>query len=139
MKRFSFSTAIAALSVAILMIVPSASMARGEREYMAKQISDLKIDAQLDEWAAWVEPNIIVMEEVFSVTSALIQADELGASLGPILRIQSDQFRIRRAQAAEKSAMEAPVKLLFPLICFFFPATFIMIFGPVFLTIYYSR
>ncbi len=75
----------------------------------------------------------IVMEEIFSVTSALIQADELGASLGPILRIQADQFRIRRSQAAEKAAMEAPVKLLFPLICFFFPATFIMIFGPVFL------
>ena len=75
----------------------------------------------------------VVMEELFSVTSALIQADELGASLGPILRIQADQFRIRRAQAAEKAAMEAPVKLLFPLIFFFFPATFIMIFGPVFL------
>jgi len=73
------------------------------------------------------------MEEIFSVTSALIQADELGASLGPILRVQADTFRVRRAQAAEKQAMEAPVKLLFPLICFFFPATFIVIFGPVFL------
>jgi len=73
------------------------------------------------------------MEEIFSVTSALIQADELGASLGPILRIQADQFRVRRAQAAEKAAMEAPVKLLFPLICFFFPATFIMLFGPIFI------
>jgi pilus assembly protein TadC len=79
----------------------------------------------------------VVMEEIFSVTSALIQADELGASLGPILRIQADQFRIRRSQAAEKAAMEAPVKLLFPLICFFFPATFIMIFGPVFLQFVY--
>ena len=38
-----------------------------------------------------------------------------------------------RAQAAEKAAMEAPVKLLFPLICFFFPATFIVLFGPIFL------
>jgi tight adherence protein C len=73
------------------------------------------------------------MEEVFSVTSALIQADELGASLGPTLRIQADHFRVRRAQAAEKAAMEAPVKLLFPLICFFFPATFIVLFGPIFL------
>jgi len=73
------------------------------------------------------------MEEIFSVTSALIQADELGASLGPILRVQADTFRVRRAQAAEKQAMEAPVKLLFPLICFFFPATFIVIFGPIFL------
>jgi len=77
--------------------------------------------------------NRVVMEEIFTVTSALIQADELGASLGPILRIQADQFRIRRAQAAEKAAMEAPVKLLFPLICFFFPATFIIIFGPIML------
>lgn len=73
------------------------------------------------------------MEEIFSVVSALIQADELGASLGPILRIQADTFRVRRAQAAEKQAMEAPVKLLFPLICFFFPATFIVIFGPIFI------
>lgn len=73
------------------------------------------------------------MEEIFSVTSALIQADELGASLGPILRVQADTFRVRRAQAAEKQAMEAPVKLLFPLICFFFPATFIVIFGPIFI------
>lgn len=81
----------------------------------------------------------VAMEEIFSVTSALIQADELGASLGPILRIQADQFRVRRAQAAEKAAMEAPVKLLFPLICFFFPATFIMIFGPVFLTVLYGE
>ena len=77
-------------------------------------------------------------EEMFSVTSALIQADELGSSLGPILRIQSDTFRVRRAQAAEKSAMEAPVKLLFPLICFFFPTTFIVIFGPVFLRFLYG-
>jgi len=81
----------------------------------------------------------VAMEEIFSVTSALIQADELGASLGPILRIQSDQFRIRRAQAAEKAAMEAPVKLLFPLICFFFPATFVMLFGPVFLQLLYGQ
>jgi pilus assembly protein TadC len=75
----------------------------------------------------------VVMEEVFSVTSALIQADELGASLGPTLRVQADYFRVRRAQAAEKAAMEAPVKLLFPLICFFFPATFIVLFGPIFI------
>ncbi|MFP4055786.1 MAG: type II secretion system F family protein [Candidatus Brocadiia bacterium] len=74
----------------------------------------------------------VMMEEIISVTSALIQADELGASLGPTLRIQADYFRVRRAQAAEKAAMEAPVKLLFPLICFFFPATFIVLFGPIF-------
>jgi hypothetical protein len=79
------------------------------------------------------------MDELFSVTSALIQADELGASLGPILRIQAETFRIRRAQAAEKQAMEAPVKLLFPLICFFFPATFIVLFGPIIIGLFLRR
>ena len=78
-------------------------------------------------------------DEMFSVTSSLIQADELGASLGPILRVQADTFRVRRAQAAEKQAMEAPVKLLFPLICFFFPATFIVIFGPIFIQFMIGR
>jgi len=73
------------------------------------------------------------MEEIFSVTSSLIQADELGSSLGPVLRVQADAFRVRRAQAAEKAAMEAPVKLLFPLLAFFFPIIFMVIFGPVFI------
>jgi len=69
--------------------------------------------------------------ELNSVVSALIQADELGSSLGPILRVQADQFRIRRSQSAEKQAMEAPVKILLPLILFIFPTIFIMIFGPI--------
>ncbi len=69
--------------------------------------------------------------ELNSVVSALIQADELGSSLGPILRIQADQMRTRRSQTAEKLAMEAPVKILLPLILFIFPTIFIMIFGPI--------
>jgi tight adherence protein C len=48
------------------------------------------------------------------VVSSLVQADELGVSLGAILRIQADQMRMRRFQRAEKLAQEAPVKLLFP-------------------------
>ena len=68
--------------------------------------------------------------ELSSVISALVQTDELGAPLGPVLRIQSDFIRVRRAQEAEEMAMKAPVKLLFPLILFIFPTAFIMIFGP---------
>jgi tight adherence protein C len=71
------------------------------------------------------------LSELNSIAGALIQADELGSSLGPILRIQADQLRIRRSQAAEKLAMEAPVKILLPLILFIFPTIFIMIFGPI--------
>lgn len=69
--------------------------------------------------------------DVSAVINALVQADELGVSLGSILRIQSDQMRVRRFQRAEKLAQEAPVKLLFPLIAFIFPAVFIVLLGPV--------
>jgi len=78
------------------------------------------------------------LPEMTSVVSSLIQADELGASLGPVLRIQADQLRVRRSQRAEKLASEAPVKMLFPLVCFIFPTLFIMIGGVIFLKMYYK-
>lgn len=62
--------------------------------------------------------------------ASLQQTDRLGASLGPTLRIQSDQMRKRRMQLAEKAGAEASVKLLVPLMLFIFPAVFIMLFGP---------
>jgi len=71
--------------------------------------------------------------DIYSVTNALIQADELGTSIGMALRIQSDQMRTRRYQRAEKLANEAPVKILFPLIAFIFPAVFIVLMGPIIL------
>ncbi len=71
------------------------------------------------------------MEAMTNVTGSLIQADELGASIGPILRIQAEQMRVRREQLAEKKAMEAPVKILLPLILFIFPTVFLIILGPV--------
>jgi len=69
------------------------------------------------------------------VVGALIQTDELGGNLGPALRAQSQQLRETRSQVAEKTAMEAPVKILFPLVLFIFPTIFIMIFGPIALKI----
>ena len=74
-----------------------------------------------------------MQSDLNSVVSALVQADELGISLGSILRIQADQMRVRRFQRAEKLAQEAPVKMLFPLIAFIFPAVFIVLLGPVIL------
>ena len=71
------------------------------------------------------------IEDLTSIISSLIQADELGTGLGPILRIQSDQLRVKRTQRAEKLAGEAPVKMLLPLLGCIFPAVFIMLFGPV--------
>lgn len=74
--------------------------------------------------------------DVYSVTNALIQADELGSSIGTALRIQSDQMRTRRYQRAEKLANEAPVKILFPLIAFIFPAVFIVLMGPIMMELF---
>ncbi len=73
----------------------------------------------------------IGMLEVSFLSAALIQADELGASLGPILRIQGEQLRQRRFMAAEEMAMKAPVKMIFPLAIFILPITMIVILGPV--------
>ena len=66
-----------------------------------------------------------------SVAFALVQADELGVSIGAMLRIQSEQLRARRFDRAEKLAAEAPVKMLGPLMLCIFPAVFIILLGPV--------
>ena len=62
---------------------------------------------------------------------AVIQAENMGMNLGPVLRAQADQRRSERFLRAEKLAMEAPVKMLFPLIAFIFPCTFIVLFFPI--------
>ncbi len=68
---------------------------------------------------------------VTSLVSAMVQGELMGSSLGPILRAQSDQRRTERFLRAEKLAMEAPVKMLGPLILFIFPCTFIMLGFPI--------
>ncbi len=69
--------------------------------------------------------------DISSLTSALIQADEMGVSIGTILRIQSGEIRTRRFMRAEKLANEAPVKMLFPLVAFIFPVVFLVMLGPI--------
>lgn len=71
------------------------------------------------------------MADIRSVLGALIQADEMGIGLGHILRIQADQMRMYRFERAEKKANEAPVKMLFPLVAFIFPAVFLILLGPI--------
>ena len=68
-----------------------------------------------------------------AVSFALIQADELGVPIAPILRIQSEQLRARRFDRAERLANEAPVKMLGPLLLCIFPAVLIVLLAPILL------
>lgn len=68
---------------------------------------------------------------VTHLCNAVQQAERLGMALGPILRAQADQRRHERFLRAEKLAMQAPVKMLLPLIAFIFPSTFIVLFFPI--------
>lgn len=64
-------------------------------------------------------------------TAALAQADALGISLGPVLRAQGRQCRSERQWRAERLALQAPVKMLLPLIGCIFPCTFIVLAFPI--------
>ena len=71
--------------------------------------------------------------ELAAFVRAIIQADQLGISLGRILRVQATDTRNKRQAAAEERAMKAPIKMLFPTALFIFPAMFIVILGPAFM------
>jgi tight adherence protein C len=73
--------------------------------------------------------------ELSSFTRAIIQADQLGTSLGRILRVQAADSRMRRQAAAEEKAMKAPIKMLFPTVLFIFPSIFLVILGPAFMNL----
>lgn len=69
-------------------------------------------------------------EDLQSFVGSLVQADQLGISIGNVLRIQSDQMRTKRRQAVEEKAMKAPIKMLIPMVFFIFPTLFIVLLGP---------
>jgi tight adherence protein C len=78
----------------------------------------------------------IDLPSVALLTRAIIQSDQLGVSLGRILRIQARDTRIRRQAAAEERANKMAVKMLFPTLIFIFPALFIVVLAPAMLTLF---
>ena len=76
------------------------------------------------------------LDEVNNLATLLIQTDKFGTSVGQALKVYSDTMRVQRYQRAEERAAKIPVKLIFPLILFIFPALFVAILGPAVINIY---
>ncbi len=68
--------------------------------------------------------------ELTSFVAAVVQSEQLGVSMSKVLRIQSDQMRVRRRQMAEEEANRAPIKMVFPIGCLIFPSILIILLGP---------
>ncbi len=72
---------------------------------------------------------------VRNLVSMLIQAEKFGTSIAKTLRIHGDTLRTQRVQAVEEAAAKTTIKLLFPLVFFIFPALFVVVLGPAFISI----
>jgi len=68
--------------------------------------------------------------EMTSFIAAIIQSEQLGVSMAKVLRIQSDQMRLKRRQRAEEEAHKAPIKMLIPMALLIFPSIMIIILTP---------
>lgn len=73
--------------------------------------------------------------ELTSFVAAIIQSEQLGVSLAKVLRIQSDQMRLKRRQRAEEEAHKAPIKMIIPLALLVFPSIMIIILTPAVISI----
>lgn len=72
----------------------------------------------------------VQLDEMKLLVSSIVQADEIGASIGRTLSIQSEQMRLRRRQRAEELGHKAVIKIIIPMVLFIFPAVFVVLLGP---------
>lgn len=68
--------------------------------------------------------------ELSNFVLTLTQADALGMPIGRVLKISAGEMRTKRQQWAREKAAKLPVKILFPLVLFIFPAIFVVLLGP---------
>ncbi len=79
--------------------------------------------------------NRLEVDSLSNFVGSIIMAEQLGVSIGKVLRIQSKEIRQKKRQHAEETAMKAPIKMLIPMMMFIFPAVFIVLLGPAILQI----
>jgi len=98
------------------------------REF-GRVIQEMRVGvARRDALRALVERTGVDDLSVF--VTAIIQAEQLGASIANVLRIQSAEMRVRRRQRAEILAHQAPIKMLFPMVFLIFPLLMVVVLGP---------
>ncbi len=71
------------------------------------------------------------LEDLRSLSRAIVQSEQLGVSLVSVMRTQSHEVRVSRRRAAEAEALRAPIKMLVPLVLFILPTLFMLLLGPV--------
>jgi len=108
------------LSEEILRAMQEVQLGRSRME----ALRDMARRADVPDLTAWI--------------TALVQAELLGVSIANVLRVQSERLREKRSQRAREAAQKAPIKMVFPLVLFIFPALFIVILGPVALVVMVS-
>lgn len=100
------------------------------RDELRRLLSDIRAgiprQEALADWAQRCD-----LRPVSQFVAAIGQAEQSGMNLGPVLRAQADHWRSERFLMAEKSALEAPVKMMFPLIFCIFPCSFLIIAFPI--------
>lgn len=100
------------LSDEFLTVLREIKMGKSRREAMKDMAARLNVDA------------------LSNFVGSIVLAEQLGISIGNVLRIQSKEIRQRKRQKAEETAMKAPIKMLIPMLMFIFPAVFIVLLGP---------
>ena len=83
--------------------------------------------------------NRMDVPDVTTFVAAIIQADQLGVSMGKILRVQADQMRVKRRQRAQEKAHQAPVKMMLPMVFLIFPSIWIVLLGPSLIILFGSQ
>jgi tight adherence protein C len=120
------------LEQAIELVAQRLSGALGEE--LQRMLQEVQLGASRREALAHLRERTDV-SELSTFVLSLAQADALGSPLGEVLRVQAQEMRMLRRQRAREMAAKVPVKLLFPLLAFIFPALAIVVIGPAIVSI----